>query len=403
MDFQGLVSLAPQRSDATLSRLPQSAEIYCVGGAVRDCLLGETALDRDYLVTGASPEQMSAAGFRPVGRDFPVFLHPVSQAEYALARTERKSGQGYKGFVFYTGPQVSLQEDLMRRDLRINAMAVDSEGQLHDPLGGCEDLKQKTLRHISPAFREDPLRLLRLARFCARWPDFSVAEETFALCQTMVADGELRALVAERVWIELEKGLDAAAPARMMAFIESLGAWPELVSPIEAQARPDEALFKLTEAKQRSVPTPVLAGLLFSFWPAGRLEPALPKQVLDWRRLLASGLARPAWLAKVNPIEMSEHPAQTAAAIADWADQADLYRRPERIEPLLAFADPTPSTALALNMIRGLVALPVGEAAQRAASTKQSVPLAVRSHRLDWLTRQLQGAHNGEGLPHRRV
>jgi tRNA nucleotidyltransferase (CCA-adding enzyme) len=400
MDPQALASLAPQRGDAILSRLANGIEIYCVGGAVRDCLLGEPALDRDYLVTGASPEQMVAAGFRPVGRDFPVFLHPVTQAEYALARTERKSGQGYKGFVFFTGPQVSLREDLMRRDLRINAMAVDSQGRLHDPLGGYEDLKRKTLQHISPAFREDPLRLLRLARFCARWPDFSIGPETFALCQAIVTDGELRALVAERIWSELEKGLDAVAPARMMSLLEALKAWPELVgaSPASATSEPnpcaDEAMVRLTEAKQCKIPTAALAGLLFSTWPAGRLEPVLPKQVLDWRRLLTSGLARPGWLAHIAPTARCEDPAQTAAAIADWADEADLYRRPERIEPLLALADPADRGALALPLIRGLVSLSVGEAAQSAARAHQSVPLAVRSCRLSWLTRQLEGTEH---------
>ncbi|MGA1605153.1 MAG: multifunctional CCA tRNA nucleotidyl transferase/2'3'-cyclic phosphodiesterase/2'nucleotidase/phosphatase, partial [Burkholderiaceae bacterium] len=157
--------------------------LYCVGGAVRDALMGSKGVDRDYLVVGARPEDLFDAGFKPVGKDFPVFLHPESKDEYALARTERKTGAGYRGFEVYADPSVRLEDDLCRRDLSINAMAVDEQGRLHDPYGGLDDLHQRQLRHISPAFREDPVRLLRLARFLSRWPDFQVSTETFALCE----------------------------------------------------------------------------------------------------------------------------------------------------------------------------------------------------------------------------
>ncbi len=392
MDHQGLAALAPERSDPFLSRLPARVEVYCVGGAVRDCLLGEPALDRDYLVTGASPDDMAGAGFRPVGRDFPVFLHPTTQAEYALARTERKSGQGYKGFVFYTGPEVSLEEDLLRRDLRINAMAVDSGGRLHDPLGGYEDLKRGILRHISPAFREDPLRLLRLARFCARWPHFAVADETFALCQQVVADQELQVLVAERVWTELEKGLQSAEPARMMALLESLSAWPSLVGTHGVSLDQGAAMAELTEAKRRGVPVGTLAGLLFSKWPAGRLSAVLPKQVLDWQRLLSAGLAKPSWIKQLQHPSPPDALEQTAREILHWAEEGDLFRRPERALPLLVLADPRHQGALTL--IQGLISLPVGLAAQSAARDHLSVPLAVQSHRLAWLMEQLARAQD---------
>ena len=184
-------------------------KIYLVGGAVRDKLLGLPVKDRDYVVVGATPEQMTAQGFKPVGADFPVFLHPVTKEEYALARTERKSGRGYKGFTVYAAPDVTLEDDLTRRDLTINAMAEDEAGKLVDPFDGAGDLKRGILRHVSPAFGEDPVRILRVARFAARYADrgFRVADETAALMHGMVENGEVDHLVAERVWIELEGAL----------------------------------------------------------------------------------------------------------------------------------------------------------------------------------------------------
>lgn len=187
----------------------KTGEVYLVGGPVRDQLLGLEAHDRDWLVVGATPEDMKAAGFVQVGKDFPVFLHPQSKEEYALARTERKSGSGYQGFVCHTSPDVTLEEDLMRRDFTVNAMAQDAEGQLYDPYNGLQDLEQRCLRHVSPAFAEDPLRVLRGARFLARFYrlGFSVADETLALMQQLVSSGELEQLSAERVWSETERAL----------------------------------------------------------------------------------------------------------------------------------------------------------------------------------------------------
>src|SRR5437868_2931300 len=181
-------------------------KVYLVGGAVRDKLLGLDGQDRDFVVVGATPEQMVAQGFRPVGADFPVFLHPQTKAEYALARTERKSGRGYKGFTVYAAPDVTLEDDLRRRDLTINAMAEDESGQLVDPFHGAEDLRNGILRHVSSAFSEDPVRVLRVARFAARFKGrgFRVAEETVARMREMVVAGEVDHLVAERVWAEFE-------------------------------------------------------------------------------------------------------------------------------------------------------------------------------------------------------
>ncbi|MFN3594869.1 MAG: multifunctional CCA addition/repair protein [Thiobacillaceae bacterium] len=207
--------------------------VYAVGGAVRDRLLGLPVQDRDYVVVGATPEEMTALGFRPVGRDFPVFLHPVTQEEYALARTERKTARGYKGFKVYAAPGVTLEEDLRRRDLTINAMAEDADGRIIDPYGGQADLAARLLRHVSPAFAEDPVRILRVARFAARFPEFRVADETLALMRQMVAAGEVDALVRERVWQELARGLMQARPARMIQTLRDCGALARLLPEID--------------------------------------------------------------------------------------------------------------------------------------------------------------------------
>ena len=182
-------------------------KIYSVGGAVRDELMGLPVKDRDWVVVGATPGDMVRHGYRPVGRDFPVFLHPETNEEYALARTERKTAPGYGGFVFHTDPGVTLEEDLRRRDLTINAMARGEDGELVDLHNGQADLAAKVLRHVSPAFAEDPVRILRVARFAARFADFTVAPETMTLMREMVSNGEVDALVSERVWQELVKGL----------------------------------------------------------------------------------------------------------------------------------------------------------------------------------------------------
>ncbi|MFC0251046.1 multifunctional CCA addition/repair protein [Massilia consociata] len=197
---------------------------YVVGGAVRDELLGRQVQDRDHVVVGATPEQMVAEGFRPVGKDFPVFLHPETQEEYALARTERKTAPGYHGFVFHTSPDVTLEQDLVRRDLTINAMARAEDGSIVDPYGGQADLKNRIFRHVSDAFAEDPVRILRLARFAARFPDFRVHETTNALMRAMVEAGEVDALVPERVWQELARGLMEERPSRMFAVLRDCGA-----------------------------------------------------------------------------------------------------------------------------------------------------------------------------------
>ncbi|GAB4401879.1 MAG: multifunctional CCA addition/repair protein [Rhodoferax sp.] len=219
------------------------AKTYLVGGAVRDALLGLPVQDRDWVVVGADAQSMMAAGFEPVGRDFPVFLHPHTREEYALARTERKSGRGYHGFVVHAAPDVSLEQDLLRRDLTINAMAVAADrvgpdgrfapGDVIDPYGGQRDLRARVLRHVSPAFAEDPVRILRLARLAARLEDFRVAEETLRLMRAMVDAGEVDHLVPERVWQELARGLMCARPSRLLTLLRDCGALARLLPELD--------------------------------------------------------------------------------------------------------------------------------------------------------------------------
>jgi tRNA nucleotidyltransferase (CCA-adding enzyme) len=209
-------------------------QAYVVGGAVRDELLGLPVQDRDWVVVGATPEQMVAQGFRPVGKDFPVFLHPETQEEYALARTERKTAPGYHGFVFHTSPDVKLEDDLVRRDLTINAMARAEDGSIVDPYGGQKDLQGRIFRHVSSAFAEDPVRILRLARFAARFPAFRVAEATNDLMRKMVEDGEVDALVPERVWQELSRGLMEHKPSRMFDVLRDCGALARILPELDA-------------------------------------------------------------------------------------------------------------------------------------------------------------------------
>ncbi|TSA13729.1 MAG: multifunctional CCA tRNA nucleotidyl transferase/2'3'-cyclic phosphodiesterase/2'nucleotidase/phosphatase [Betaproteobacteria bacterium] len=208
-------------------------KIYAVGGAVRDELLGLPVKDRDYVVVGATPEALIRLGYKPVGKDFPVFLHPRTHEEYALARTERKTARGYRGFQVYAAPEVTLEQDLSRRDLTINAIARDAQGRLVDPYGGAADLKRGVLRHVSPAFAEDPVRILRVARFAARFA-FKVAPATLRLMRAMVEAGEADALVPERVWQELAVGLMEAAPSAMFVLLRNCGALARVLPELNA-------------------------------------------------------------------------------------------------------------------------------------------------------------------------
>lgn len=222
------------RPDWADDPLLDGLEVYRVGGAIRDELLGLNAREHDFVVVGATPDELHRRGFRPVGRDFPVFLHPKNNTEFALARTERKSAPGYRGFQFHTGPDVTLEQDLLRRDLTVNAIAEAPDGRRIDPLNGIADLKARVLRHISPAFSEDPVRLLRLARFATRLTDFSIAEETLRLCRQLVESGEVDALVPERVWQEMARAIMHPQPDRFFRTLRQTGALARILPELDA-------------------------------------------------------------------------------------------------------------------------------------------------------------------------
>jgi tRNA nucleotidyltransferase (CCA-adding enzyme) len=316
---------------------------YVVGGAVRDELLGLPVVDRDWVVVGATPEEMAALGYRPVGRDFPVFLHPETHEEYALARTERKSGRGYKGFTVYSAPDVTLEDDLARRDLTINAMARSPDGRLVDPFGGEKDLREGVLRHVGEAFAEDPVRILRVARFAARFR-FRVAQQTMDLMRKMVSDGEADFLVAERVWQEFARGLLEPYPQMLFAALEECGALarlaPELHAMIAGDSR-DAVLAALGRAAIEAAPLPVRFATLA--WFAGKECEAAVTAL--GKRLRAPMEERELALLACRCREAIEGAGHAdAAELLALLKRADAFRRKERFEELLLaarLAEPT--------------------------------------------------------------
>ena len=338
--------------------------VYLVGGAVRDELLGRARGDRDYVVVGATPRDMLALGYKPVGKDFPVFLHPDSGEEYALARTERKTGPGYHGFAFHAAPDVTLEEDLARRDLTINAMARDEAGELVDPYEGEKDLRNRVLRHVSPAFAEDPVRILRVARFLARFAPlgFRIAEETMALMRTMVADGEAAHLVPERVWAETRKALAEPAPSAFLRALRDCGAlavlFPEVDTlygvPQSPQHHPEidcgVHLELVMDQTARLAPGDDLAGFCAFTHDLGKaLTPAheLPRHIAHEHRGLASvqalceRLKVPAEYAQLAALTCRHHLDAHRAlelkppTVLALLEAFDAFRRPQRLEPFL--------------------------------------------------------------------
>jgi tRNA nucleotidyltransferase (CCA-adding enzyme) len=306
-------------------------DIYLVGGAVRDKLLGIPVKDRDWVVVGATPEEMLSLGYRQVGADFPVFLHPRTHEEYALARTERKQGQGYHGFAVYSAPDVTLEDDLERRDLTINAMAMTEDGTLIDPFDGQQDLENRQLRHVSKAFAEDPLRILRAARFAARFHHlgFRVADDTMALMRSMVAGGEVRHLVPERVWQEVQRALHEITPVTFFEVLKTTGALADLIP----ELADDETAFRTAMA--------ALAGsaeqeLATECRCAALLHPLSREQVSD----RAAALKAPNDCRDLSRLVVALAPvirqrSLTADTVLELFNQADAWRRPDRFGLLL--------------------------------------------------------------------
>jgi tRNA nucleotidyltransferase (CCA-adding enzyme) len=347
---------------------------YEVGGCVRDELLGLPVADRDWVVVGSTPEEMVRLGYRPVGKDFPVFLHPETHEEYALARTERKSGRGYKGFTVYAAPDVSLEDDLRRRDLTINAMAKDEAGRLIDPHGGERDLREGVLRHVSPAFEEDPVRILRVARFVARF-GFRIAEETRQLMRRMVETGEADHLVAERVWQEFSRGLMEPHPARMLEVLDACGLTARLLPELSH----DRAALERAAAAG--------AGLAVRFAVLTWGLEAAPLAALCARlrapneeRELAEAACR------ARPLLASRKPEELLEALK----RADAVRRPERFGQLLEaarLADP----GLDLSRIESAHAAAMAvDAGAIARQSPQDIGARVEKARLEAIAKEVK-------------
>lgn len=335
------------------ARAPQF-QIYRVGGSVRDELLGLPAGDRDWVVVGATPDQMLAQGFQAVGKDFPVFLHPQSHEEYALARTERKTAPGYKGFAVHFSPDVTLEDDLLRRDLTINAIARAADGSLVDPFHGQADIQARIFRHVSPAFREDPVRILRLARFAARFPDFTIAPETLTLMREMTAAGEVHALVAERVWQELSRGLMSQRPSRMLQVLDQAHALRILLPHLPAPDTQPDWLTALDASAAAHDPLPVrfailLAGMTVPEESCIKLGPKMVTSVTEQAKALrASNECTDAAARLVSEIPDPVPQAarrwflspdrQNAETLLALFNRHDAWRRPERLRLLLTVA-----------------------------------------------------------------
>ena len=314
-----------------------------VGGSVRDELLGLPVGDRDWVVVGATPEQMLARGFRAVGKDFPVFLHPQTHEEYALARTERKTAPGYKGFDVHFSPDVTLEEDLLRRDLTINAMAIDDDGNIIDPFNGRADIEARIFRHISPAFREDPVRILRVARFAARFPAFSVAPETLALMQAMSAAGEVHALVAERVWQEISRGLMSAKPSRMLEVLADAHALPILIPALPAPATQPAWLAALDASAEAGDPLPIRFSILLAGMSITAEDGNTPNAFLPGTSPKAAGTRATQSSCQQAVTEQARAlraPNDCIDAVERVAlfNRHDAWRRPERLQQLLMAA-----------------------------------------------------------------
>jgi tRNA nucleotidyltransferase (CCA-adding enzyme) len=397
---------------------------YVVGGAVRDRLLGEPVNDRDWVVVGASPQDMLDAGYLPVGKDFPVFLHPATHEEYALARTERKTAPGYHGFSVHASPDVTLEQDLLRRDLTVNAIAQADDGTLVDPYGGQADLAARVLRHVSPAFAEDPVRILRLARFAARWPDFQVAPETMALMREMVAAGEADALVAERVWQELSRGLMERAPGRMLEVLREAGALARLLPEVERlfgvpqppQHHPEidtgiHTLMVLARCAATAQPLPVRwACLVHDLGKGTTPADMLPRHIghegrgerlireLDQRLRVPGDCAELALLTAREHTNVHASGRLGAAALMRLVERCDALRRPERFLQMLAACECDAQGRLGLEdqpypqRARLARALAVAQQVDARAASAQAIERGLKGPAIADLIRQARVA-----------
>jgi tRNA nucleotidyltransferase (CCA-adding enzyme) len=349
-------------------------KIYSVGGAVRDELLGLPVKDRDYVVVGATPEEMVRQGYKPVGKDFPVFLHPRTHEEYALARTERKTARGYHGFEFRAAPDVTLEQDLARRDLTINAIARDADGSLIDPFNGAADLKAGVLRHVSPAFAEDPVRILRVARFAARY-DFRVAPETLKLMRGMAGGGEADALVAERVWQELARGLMEARPSRMFEVLRESGALGRVMPEVDALW--DDADCAREAMRVLDAAAAAGAALPARFAALARLLDPLAVESLAGRLKAPADCRELALLAARHANAVLDAAELEPESLLELFNVVDAWRRPERLAELAAaaFAGEPDAGAAQARLERARAAAAAVNAGEIAKASKNTTAI----------------------------
>ena len=361
-------------------------KIYTVGGAVRDALLGLPVKDHDHVVVGATPDDMLRRGFRPVGKDFPVFLHPKTQEEYALARTERKTAPGYRGFVFHAAPDVTLEDDLVRRDLTINAIARDEDGQLTDPFGGVDDIHHKVFRHVSDAFGEDPVRILRVARFAARFGDFTVAPATLALMRSMVANGEVDALVAERVWQEVAKGLMEAQPSRMLAVLQDCGALPRILPELDIAPHLLQAIDRAAAA---GLELCVRFAVLMLAVPVAQIN------ALGERLRVPNDCRELAVMAAREQAAIAGALASSAEELVSLCERCDGLRKPQRFVQLLQAVEcdartrqarDFPQSAWLQAMLAAVRGVDAGALAQACAQEPKKIPAVIHAARVDAVT-----------------
>lgn len=357
--------------------------VYAVGGSVRDELLGQPVTDRDWVVVGATPEAMAQQGFQPVGSDFPVFLHPDTHEEYALARTERKTAPGYRGFAFHAAPDVTLEEDLRRRDLTINAMARAEDGTLIDPYGGEADLRRGVLRHVSEAFAEDPVRILRVARFAARL-GFRVDDGTLALMRRMVESGEVDHLVPERVWQEVSRGLMERLPSRMLEELHACGALRRVIPELAANGV-EGALPLRGQWLDRAAQAQLALPERFALLALGLTELGCEGMA---QRLRAPAECRDlAMLAARERAAAESAPAAGAEGLLGFLERCDAFRRPERVQGilrLLACVHPGADARAPAGWPRVAAALAAAKSVDAAAVARASpsnVPAALHAAR----------------------
>ncbi|MEK6594120.1 MAG: multifunctional CCA tRNA nucleotidyl transferase/2'3'-cyclic phosphodiesterase/2'nucleotidase/phosphatase [Pseudomonadota bacterium] len=366
-------------------------KIYAVGGAVRDELLGLPVKDRDYVVVGATPEAMIKLGYRPVGRDFPVFLHPQTHEEHALARTERKVARGYHGFEFHAAPEVTLEQDLARRDLTINAIAKDAHGGIIDPFHGVADLKAGVLRHVSPAFAEDPVRILRVARFVARF-GFAIATETRDLMRQMVEAGEADALVAERVWQEVARGLMEKKPSRMLAVLRECGALSRIMPQIDALL--DDASAGAAALHALDAAAAADAALEVRFAALLRVLDPLAVQALADRLKLPAACRDLALLAARHANVIADAAQIDADTLYEILEAADAFRRPGRFAELVnaalaGEAAAEPARARLLQALAAAAAVDAGAIARNSAGSA-AIGERVSAARLEAVRKELK-------------